>query len=127
MPNTFAWIEIKTRDIEAAARFYEKVFGWRVTHTDTADGSAVWLFDTGGEPRIENLRRGGIWQKPPGEALGVVVYIVVEDINATLALVTALGGKIVGPKTPQGSAWRACFADLDGNLFGLWQEPAAQI
>lgn len=122
MPNTFDWIEIRTRDAAQAARFYEEVFGWRMTERATADGSAVWLFDTGGEPRLENLRRGGIWARPSDESLGVIVYVVVDDIDATLAKVTALGGEVAGPKTPQGSAYRAYFADPSGNILGLWEE-----
>lgn len=125
MANTFDWIEIRARDAEEAARFYEKVFGWCVTEKATADGSAVLLFDTGGEPRMQNLRRGGIWSKPQGESLGIVVYIVVEDIEATLRKVTAQGGEVVGPKTPQGRAYRAYFADPGGNILGLWEEHGA--
>ena len=73
MPNTFDWIEIKTNDIDASAHFYESLFGWRITKRETADRFAVWLFDTGGEPRVWNLRRGGMWLRPSDEALGVVV------------------------------------------------------
>lgn len=122
MANTFDWIEIRARHVEKAARFYEQVFGWRMTEKATADGSDVLLFDTGAEPRVENLRRGGIWTGPAGEAPGVVVYILVEDIDATLAKVTELGGEVVGPKTPQGKAYRAYFADPCGNRLGLWEE-----
>jgi predicted enzyme related to lactoylglutathione lyase len=76
MANTFDWIEIRARDAEEAARFYKNVFGWCVTEKTTANGSAVLLFDTGSEPRMQNLRRGGIWSKPQGQSLGVVFYIV---------------------------------------------------
>ncbi len=123
MANTFDWIEIGTRDIEKTAAFYEEVFGWRVVRKDGADGTAVWIFDTGGEPRVENLRRGGMWLRPHHEP-DVVVYILVDDIEATLRKVTELGGRIVIPKTPQGSCWRAAFADPDGNTLALWEEKA---
>jgi predicted enzyme related to lactoylglutathione lyase len=125
LANTFDWIEIRTRDIEAIARFYENLFGWRIIDKETADGFAVWLFDTGSEPRIGNLRRGGIWLRPQDEPLGVVVYIVVDDIEAILKKVTELGGKVVGPKTPQGRSYRAYFSDPSGNVFGLWEEKNA--
>ena len=123
MPNTFDWIEIKTSDIETTARFYEQVFGWRITEKAATAGTAVWFFDTGDEPRMENLRRGGIWSRPEGESLGIVVYIVVDDIEATLEKVTACGGIVINQKTPQGSAYQALFADPSGNQLGLWEEP----
>ncbi len=123
MPNTFDWIEIQTQEIERAARFYEGLFGWRVTKKDAADGSEVWIFDTGGKPRLRNLRRGGLWSRPMGKPLGVVVYVLVDDIDGTLRKAIELGGKVVTPKTPQGPGFRACFSDPSGNVLGLWEEP----
>lgn len=122
MANTFDWVEIRTKDTEKSAMFYENLFGWKVIEKETADGLDVWIFDTGGEPRIQTLRRGGIWLRPEGEPLGIVVYIVVNDIECILKKVMEQGGEVVRPKTQQGPAFRACFTDPDGNLFGLWEE-----
>jgi len=123
MSNTFDWIEIRTGDIEATANFYESLFGWKIIEKETAEGLDVWIFDTADEPRVQNIQRGGLWLRPEGEPLGVVVYIVVDDIEATLRRATELGGKVSTPKTRQGPAFRACFTDPNGNLFGLWEEP----
>ena len=122
MANTFDWVEIRTKDTKKSAMFYGKLFGWKIIEKETADGLDVWIFDTGGEPRIQTLRRGGIWLRPEGEPLGIVVYIVVNDIEAILKKVTELGGKVVTPKIQQGPAFRACFTDPDGNVFGLWED-----
>jgi predicted enzyme related to lactoylglutathione lyase len=121
MANTFDWVEIRTRDTKKAAKFYEHLFGWEVVRRETADGSDYWIFDTGDEPRVENIRRGAMWLRPDAN-LGVVVYVVVEDIETVLHKVTELGGEVVLPKTSQGSAFRSYVADPDGNLFGLWQD-----
>ncbi len=122
MANIFDWVEIRTRDTERATKFYEDLFGWKVVRRETADGSDYWIFDTGAEPRIENIRRGGMWLRPDDANLGVVVYVLVEDIETVLERVTGLGGEVVLPRTPQGPAFKAYFTDPDGNLFGLWQE-----
>ncbi len=122
MTNTFDWVEIMTSSIEETANFYESLFGWKIIQKDIAEGFDVWIFDTGGEPRVQNLQRGGIWLRPNGESLGVVVYIVVDDIETILKKVTELGGEVVTSKTPQGSAYRAYFTDPSGNMFGLWEE-----
>lgn len=118
MANTFDWVEIGTRDVQKTADFYEGLFGWKIV--DREDG--YWIFDTGDAPRVQNIRRGGICQRADTDSLGVVVYIVVDDIEAVLERVTELGGGIVIPKTPEGPAARACFADPSGNVFGLWEE-----
>lgn len=120
--NTFDWVEIRIRDAEKAARFYETVFGWRVINKETADGSVYWIFDTGGEPRTENLRRGALWVRGGEADLGTVVYIHVQDIEAVLRKVEERGGTVVLPRTAEDAAFRACFRDPDGNHFGLWQE-----
>ncbi len=124
MTNAFDWVEIRTNDVREAAHFYEQLFGWRVVRQDSADGYAVWIFDTGGRPSLENLRRGGIWERPAGEPLGLVVYVAVADIEAVLERATELGGRVVTGKTQQGSAYRAYIADPSGNLWGLWEEDA---
>ena len=125
MANTFDWIEIRTSDIVTTATFYESVFGWKTTDKETADGLDVWIFDTGGEPRVQNLRRGGIWLRPKGEPLGVVVYIVVDDIETTLKRITELGGKAVSPRAPVGAGYAAYFTDPNGNVLGLYEDKPA--
>jgi len=125
MANTFDWIEIRTHDIEATASFYESLFRWKMTDKETADGLDVWIFDTGGEPRVQNLRRGGIWLRPEGERLGFVVYVLVDDIEATLEQVTKLGGEIIAPVIPLGAGHAAYFRDPSGNQVGLYQESIA--
>ncbi len=95
---------------------------WKTTEKETADGFDVWIFDTGGEPRVQNLRRGGIWLRPKGEPLGIVVYVVVNDIEATLKRVTELGGKAVSPKAPVGAGYAAYFTDPSGNLLALYED-----
>jgi len=122
MANTFDWIEIRTSNIETTATFYESVFGWKITDKELAGGSDVWIFDTGGEPRVQNLRRGGIWLRPTRESLGVVVYVVVDDIDATIRQITERGGKIASPKAPVGACYAEYFTDPSGNLLGLYED-----
>lgn len=122
MINTFDWIEIRTGDIHATTKFYTALFGWRIIQETKADRTDVWIFDTGAEPRLENLRRGGIWFRPEGESLGIVVYIRVEDIDTTLERVTALGGKVIRTKIPVGSGYAGYFKDPSGNLLALYQD-----
>lgn len=122
MANTFDWVEIRTRDIEKAADFYEKLFGWKTIRKETAEGFDYWIFDTGDTPRVENIRRGGMWLRPNDDSLGVIVYIAVDDIDTVLGKVVELGGEVVISKTPQGRAFKAYFTDPSGNLFGLWEE-----
>jgi hypothetical protein len=122
MANTFDWVEIRTKNLKKTAEFYEILFGWEILGKETGDGFDYWIFDTGTEPRTRNIQRGGMWLRPESEALGVVVYILVDDIETTLKKVVELGGKVILPKAAQNSAFKAFFADPNGNMFGLWEE-----
>jgi len=53
--------------------------------------------------------------------VGVLVYILVNDIDKTLEKIAKLGGKIVVPKSRENGNAMATFADPDGNLFGLYE------
>ena len=88
MANTIDWVEIRTVDIERAEHFYMELFGWETISREATEGQEYWIFDTGEEPRVENLRRVGMWARPIGEKLGAVVYIVVDDIDAVLKKVS---------------------------------------
>ena len=123
MANTLDWMEIRTKDIARTAKFFEDLFGWKVARQLTAEGTDYWIFDTGGEARAENLSRGAFWRRPGGDA-GVVMYVLVEDIDAALRTVVTLGGKVVAGKQSMGPRLYAFFADPDGTVWGLWQETA---
>jgi hypothetical protein len=125
MANTFDWVEIRSIDVHKTARFYESVFGWRYLETETAEGSEVLILDTGGDPRCHNLRRVGIWQRPPSSDLGVRVYILVEDIETVLRRIREHGGEVVVPAADFGFGFMAQFQDPSGNRFGLFEEKPA--
>jgi hypothetical protein len=66
MANTFGWIEIRTHPLDPTAGFLASLFGWKIFALESVVGSPSQIFDTCGEPRIENLPRGGgAWVKVP--------------------------------------------------------------
>jgi len=112
--NRFNWVEIRVRDLEKAKNFYGNLFDWKISGDENKDW-AYWLIDTGEKPS------GGMWRFPEGKPLGVLVYILVDDIDRTLEKVVKLGGKVVVPKSREGENFIATIADPDGNLFGLYE------
>ena len=110
------YLEIPAVDARQSVAFYEKVFGWNIRHRDsdhpsfddaTGDVSGAWA--TGREI---------------SRAPGLLPYIWVDSIDATLAQVAAQGGVVV--ETPYldspGGCWIATFRDPAGNAMGLYQE-----
>ena len=68
----------------------------------------------------------GTWVlgRPPSTEPGLLIYIVVENVTATIESITAAGGKVidwVGENTPEIGR----FHDPAGNVLGLFQQPVA--
>ena len=120
MPPKFAngkicYIEMPTTDVKRSADFYAKVFGWMIRQR--GDGSTA--FDDGvGEV-------SGAWVKgrPPSPTPGLLVYIMVDSVAATIDRVLANGGELVQPIGADAPEITARFRDPGGNVLGLYQEP----
>jgi len=116
MANIFHWVEIRTRDLDKSKKFYKSLFKWKVSGKDNKD-FAYWTISSGSKIG------SGIWRMPQDKPLGVLVYILVDDIEMTLKKVEELGGKITMPKTPSvEGCFMAFFTDPESNIFGFWEE-----
>lgn len=122
MTNTFDWIELNAVNLENLSKFYMNVFGWEISSTENVQGCEVKIFNTGGNPRIENLSRFGIWQNPNNPNHGALVYIWVENIDNMLKKIIINGGKVTEEKNSIGPGSRAIFSDPEGNQFALFEE-----
>jgi len=109
------YIEMPSRDIAGSESFYKKVFGWNIRRR--GDGS-VAFDDTVGEV-------SGSWVvgRPPMREVGLLIYIMVDSVAATLEAVVANGGEIVQPIGGDAPEITARFRDPSGNVLGLYQEP----
>lgn len=121
MPPTLAngkicYLELPATDVARSAEFYGAVFGWRIRQR--GDGHTAFD-DTTGEV-------SGAWVtgRPPASAPGLLVYIMVDSVAATLDAVTASGGEVVQPIGGDAPEITARFRDPGGNVIGLYQEPA---
>jgi predicted enzyme related to lactoylglutathione lyase len=119
MPPTFAngkicYIEMPATDIAHSSEFYTQVFGWSVRKR--GDGSTAFD-DTVGEV-------SGTWVKgrPPQGNSGLLVYIMVDNINETIEKIVPNGGKIVQPVGADAPEITARFSDPAGNVLGLYQQ-----
>lgn len=110
------YLEIPAADIPASVAFYTLVFGWSIRQR--SDGSTAFDDTTG--------QVSGSWVtgRPPASAPGLLVYIMVDDITATLHAVLANGGSIAQQLGADAPELTARFSDPAGNLLGLYQEPA---
>jgi len=111
------YLEIPASEINASASFYKAVFGWQLRQRD--DGN-IAFDDTVGEV-------SGTWvlgRKAATEP-GLLIYIMVDSVAATMEVIVANGGRIVQPIGLDAPEITARFSDPAGNIMGLYQEPAA--
>src|SRR5579863_4969325 len=103
-------------DIVRSAEFYRRVFGWNIRQR--GDGHTAFD-DTTGEV-------SGTWVvgRPPAATTGLLVYVMVDSVAATINLIVANGGEIVQPIGADAPEITARFRDPAGNIMGLYQEPA---
>ena len=110
------YIEIPSADIAGSADFYGQIFSWNIRQR--GDGSTAFD-DTTGEV-------SGAWivGRPPASEPGLLFYVMVDSVAATIDAIVASGGEIVQPIGMDAPEITARFRDPAGNVIGLYQQPA---
>jgi predicted enzyme related to lactoylglutathione lyase len=94
-PFSVGWVELATRDVDAAQRFYGELLGWRFA--DSANAPAGTRYS---EYAVGDLHYGGLLQMTP--AWGDLpahwsIYVVVPDLGIALSATDAAGGTVTVP------------------------------
>jgi uncharacterized protein len=110
------YLEIPTTDVARSVSFYEAVFSWPTR--SRGDGATAFDDAVGGV--------SGAWVtgRAPSTNPGLLLYVMVDNLNTTIEAVAANGGEIVQPPGADAPELTARFADPDGNVLGLYQEPS---
>jgi uncharacterized protein len=109
------YVEIPAIDVSASSSFYEKVFGWTIRKR----GNGSIAFDDG----IGEVSGTWVLGRKPSTEQGLVVSIMVDNVEETIALLEANGSKIVFKMDLGGDQFIAWFTDPAGNILGIYQHP----
>lgn len=120
---TLVHFDISVDNAERAKTFYEKLFGWKVEKIPgPMDYYMVGTNDLQDKPGIG----GGMSKREAGASAGIINYMGVASIDATLKQVVELGGKIIQPTLPvPGYGLLAVCEDTEKNVFGVFEETQA--
>jgi predicted enzyme related to lactoylglutathione lyase len=116
-PGALQWTELLTNDTEAAAAFYERVFGWKRQLWPSPEEPHYHLFMRGAE--------GAGGMTPITPEMGPITpawvsYFRVTDCDATVETCVRLGGSIAVPAESVPSVGRfAVLVDPAGAHFGI--------
>ena len=111
--GSFIWYELIVADPDAATRFYGDVVGWE-SRSAGMEGMDYRLFSAGG------VDVAGFMAPPSGAdmRLGWLGYIGVDDVDASVAKITAAGGAVHMPAMDvEGVGRMAMVADPQGAPF----------
>jgi hypothetical protein len=118
-----SWFELFTREYAAAIDFYHSVFRWETDAVgDTDEFRYSTMRDPGGGGELAGLMDAGAILAE-GVPAHWSIYWEVDDIDATIAKLTALGGSVVAgaQDTPYGRT--ATVGDPAGAMFKLRTGP----
>ena len=110
------FLQIPTTDIARSADFYTSVFGWSIRQRE--DGRTA--FDDG----VGEVSGEWVLGRPPSSEPGLLVYIMVDSVAATVEVIVANGGEIVQAIGADAPEITARFRDPGGNVIGIYQEPS---
>lgn len=117
----FCWADAGTTDLGAAKQFYGEVLGWTFMDTPMGEGMVYSTAQVGGK------RACAIYPQPPQmREMGIpphwMLYVAVDDVDATAAKVEGLGGKLMmQPFDVMSQGRMAVIQDPTGAAVGLWQ------
>ncbi|MFI5491581.1 VOC family protein [Actinoplanes sp. NPDC051859] len=115
--------EVPFDDAERAHGFYREAFGWQLNPMPGMPYTLATTTptDENGRPSEAGGINGGMFARE--DRINVpVITIGVEDMDASLAQIEKLGGKVEVGREPVGDmGFSAYFRDTEGNLIGLWQ------
>ncbi len=112
------YIEVPSIDASRSADLYAKVFGWNIRRR--GDGATAFD-DTTGE-----VSGSWVMGRPASQAPGLLIYVMVDSVAATIEAVVAHGGELVQPIGADAPEITARFRDPAGNVIGLYQERSRQ-
>lgn len=114
--NTLTWNEFMTRDYDGAKKFYADVFGY--TYTEMGDDG--FQYST---IELDGNTVGGIGGLPAEVPAHVPphwrAYFAVDDADAAVARVTALGGAVLRAPMDMPYGRHADVADPQGAMFSI--------
>jgi predicted enzyme related to lactoylglutathione lyase len=117
-PGTPCWIDLATPDVEAAATFYNSLFGWDVPELPNSA-------EMGGYRRakLNDKDVAGVYPlMEEGQHPAWATHISVTDAAATLAAVREAGGQVlVEPMEIADYGKMSVFVDPAGAVCGAWE------
>lgn len=115
--HEFCWINLMTTEAAHAKAFYAKLFGWTYGEMPGVTGGHLIEVKGRAAGALMDLATA---KMPPGTPAVIGALVKVEDVDATMAKLTSLGGRGEAFDAMDNGRLAVC-TDPNGATFGLWQ------
>ena len=120
-PSIFCWCEVGVADVGRATKFYGRLFAWTVEDQPAGEAGTYGMIRLGGRD-VGGLYRLSSEVTSQGVPPHWMAYVRVADLDAALAKVPDLGGRLaMGPFDVMTAGRMAVLQDPTGGTFALWQ------
>ncbi|HEY2410410.1 MAG TPA: VOC family protein [Polyangiaceae bacterium] len=117
-PGSFIWYDLLSSDPKASIEFYEHVVGWTSRPMDNSSGYVLFVSEQG--PLSGTIQMPDAFKKM-GATPHWTANVQVSDIDATVAQVKELGGKVLSePSEFPGVGRLSMIADPQGTTINLF-------
>src|SRR6201989_2430871 len=104
------YLEIPAADVERSSRFYRDAFGWELP----TRGDGAIAFDDA----VKEVSGSWVTGRPPSAEPGIMVHIMVADLEAALASIRSAGGEGLKDEAEPGELV-GHVRDPAGNVIGI--------
>src|SRR2546430_2600762 len=108
------YLEIPAADVARSSRFYREAFGWQLR----TRGDGAIAFDDA----VKEVSGSWVTGRPPSAEPGIMVHIMVADLEAALAAVRSAGGEGLSDDAPPPQRV-GHVRDPARNVIGIYQQP----
>jgi predicted enzyme related to lactoylglutathione lyase len=116
MGNPFVHIELHSGDVKAAKKFYRGLFDWKLEDQKMGPGMVYTTIGVG------KGTAGGMMAKSAEEPAAWLPYVLVDDVDKTVAKARKLGANLIVPGADIPGVGRfGIFLDPSGAAIGVFQ------
>ncbi len=113
------WIDLTVPNATEVRDFYEQVANWKVHPVEMGDYNDFTMLAADGNPAVGICHKKGPNENLPSQWL---IYINVEDLDASMEACTKMGGKIIaGPRSMSGYGRFCVITDPGGAVSALFE------
>jgi predicted enzyme related to lactoylglutathione lyase len=118
LPGSIAWADLTVGDADGLKDFYSQLVGWQVQPVDMG-GYSDYCMAAGDTPVAGVCHSRGV---NAGLPASWIIYIVVADLDASVARCRDMGGEVIMEPKPYGPTARYCvIRDPAGAVAALYE------